>query len=105
MEEIASPARATGATREEPPAAWRDLREWIALAEQRGQVHRVAAEVDPVEELSAITYMRTRDENAPALLFEKVVELGNGLRLQFAGSGGHCGPMIVFEEAGVPAAT
>ena len=40
--------------------------EWIALAEQRGQVHRVTAEVDPVEELSAITYIRTRDENAPA---------------------------------------
>ena len=71
MEETFTPAApASTVARDEPPAAWRDLREWIALAEQRGQLHRIAVEVDPIEELAAITYMRTRDEKAPALLFE-----------------------------------
>ena len=72
MEELAPKAPTSLATRDEPPAAWRDLREWIALCEQRGEIHRVGAEVDPHEELSAITYMSARDEKAPALFFERL---------------------------------
>lgn len=66
----------TGARREidpvRTPAKWRDLREWIALAQQHNSLHRVTAPVDPVEELSAITYMRTQHEDAPAILFENL---------------------------------
>ena len=51
---------------------WRSLRDWIGLVEKAGQLKRIAAPVDQVEELSAITYMATRREDAPALLFENV---------------------------------
>src|SRR5690606_33224908 len=61
-----------GSNESRTPAAWRDLRQWIELVEQHGNVHRIAARVDPDEELSAITYMRTQDETAPAILFENL---------------------------------
>ena len=64
-----------------PPAAWRDLREWIDLAERHGNVHRISAAVDPNEELSAITYMRTQDETAPAILFENLHDNPLGARV------------------------
>ncbi len=44
---------------------------WSCI-ERNGQLKRIDAEVDPDEELSAITYMATRREDAPALLFENV---------------------------------
>jgi 4-hydroxy-3-polyprenylbenzoate decarboxylase len=50
---------------------WRDLREWLALVEANGQLKRITAPVDPDEELAAITFMATRREDAPALLFER----------------------------------
>jgi 4-hydroxy-3-polyprenylbenzoate decarboxylase len=52
------------------PAGWRDLREWLALIEARGLLKRIDKSVDPNEELAAITFMATRREDAPALLFE-----------------------------------
>jgi UbiD family decarboxylase len=63
------------------PAAWRDLREWIDLAERYDSLHRIAATVDPHEELSAITYMRTQDEKAPAILFENLPDNPLGARV------------------------
>ncbi len=51
---------------------WRSLRDWLGVVEKAGQLKRIAAPVDQVEELSAITYMATRREDAPALLFETV---------------------------------
>src|SRR5690349_3147006 len=53
-------------------AGWRDLREWIALIEQRGLLRRIRVPVDTDEELSAITFMATRAETAPALMFENL---------------------------------
>src|ERR1700692_578585 len=53
-----------------PQAAWKDLREWIDLIEGRGFLKRISAPVDTDEELSAVTFMATRSETAPALLFE-----------------------------------
>jgi 4-hydroxy-3-polyprenylbenzoate decarboxylase len=49
---------------------WRDLREWLALLEGHGQLHTVSTTVDPIEELSAVTFMASRRLGAPALLFE-----------------------------------
>src|SRR5688572_15870569 len=51
---------------------WRDLREWLALIDKHGQLKRVSAPVEADEELSGLTYMLTRNERAPALLFENV---------------------------------
>src|SRR3984957_2093390 len=50
---------------------WKDLRDWVNLIERHGLLRRIAARVDLDEELSAITFMATRTETAPALLFEK----------------------------------
>ena len=52
--------------------AWKDLRDWIRIAENQGLLKRIPAPVDLDEELSAITFLATRAENAPALLFENV---------------------------------
>src|SRR6476620_9125800 len=48
-----------------------DLREWIALLEREGELHRVAAEVDPDLEITEITD-RVVKSGGPALLFENV---------------------------------
>ncbi len=47
-----------------------DLREWLASVEALGQLQRIAAPVDPDEELGAINYLVASREGAPALLFE-----------------------------------
>ena len=61
--------------------SWRDLREWLTLVEEAGQLKRIAARVDPEEELSAITYMATRGEHSPALLFENLADDRFGTRI------------------------
>src|SRR3954453_957473 len=50
-----------------PPA---DLREWIDLLEREGELHRVAAEVDPHLEATEIVD-RVVKAGGPALLFER----------------------------------
>lgn len=57
---------------------WKDLREWIGLVEAHGLLKRIREPVDSDEELSAITFMATRSENAPALLFETLKNGGPG---------------------------
>ena len=57
---------------------WRDLREWLALVEANGLLKRITQSVDPDEELAAITFMASRREDAPALLFEKLAGDGSG---------------------------
>ena len=54
-----------------PGAASRDMRNFIALLEKRGQLRRISAEVDPDLELAAITD-RVLARGGPALLFENV---------------------------------
>ena len=49
----------------------KDLREWIALLEQEGELVRVTAEVDPELEITEITD-RVVKSDGPALLFENV---------------------------------
>ncbi len=48
------------------PVGWRDLRDWLELVEQAGELKRIAAPVDPDEELAAITFMAGRDGRAGA---------------------------------------
>ena len=68
--ETASPTAGPG--KDAPAANWRDLREWIALIERNGELQRVNKPVNAAEELAAITYMATRSDKAPALLFENI---------------------------------
>ncbi|MBI5142155.1 MAG: UbiD family decarboxylase [Nitrospirae bacterium] len=50
-----------------------DIRDFIALLESRGQLHRVAAEVDPALEIAEITdRVSKQPDGGKALLFERV---------------------------------
>jgi 4-hydroxy-3-polyprenylbenzoate decarboxylase len=60
---------------------WKDLREWLTLAEAHRSLHRVDAEVDPKEELGALTFMATRTKDSPALLFERFADNPLGARV------------------------
>ena len=64
-----------------PGVGWRDLREWLALVERNGELKRIDKPVDADEELAAITYMATRNEDAPALLFENIAGDRSGARV------------------------
>src|SRR5215831_2530727 len=78
MEEIGFSAKAKSAGDQFPGqipvnnVRWNDLRGWIDLVEKAGLLKRIGASVALDEELSAITFMATRSENAPALLFENL---------------------------------
>lgn len=49
-----------------------DLGEWLARVEAIGELKRIAAPVDPVLEMSTITYMSGKTVGGPALLFENI---------------------------------
>jgi UbiD family decarboxylase len=51
--------------------AVKDLREWIALLEDKGELKRIRAEVDWDEEIGAIT-REVSSQHGPALLFERI---------------------------------
>jgi UbiD family decarboxylase len=74
MEEMNIPGFAAGGGKSaaRAPVEWRDLREWMALIERYGALQRIREEVDTDEELSAITFLATRREDAKALLFERL---------------------------------
>src|SRR5207302_9559671 len=49
-----------------------DLRDWLARVEAMGELRRISQQVDPIEEMGAITYMVGKRIGAPALLFENI---------------------------------
>jgi 4-hydroxy-3-polyprenylbenzoate decarboxylase len=49
-----------------------DLRAWLDAVQRLGELHRVEAEVDPIEEMGGLTYLVGKAEGAPALLFTRV---------------------------------
>ena len=49
-----------------------DLRAWLDAVQGLGELHEIAAEVDPVEEMGGLTYLLGKREGAPALLFTTV---------------------------------
>lgn len=77
MNDVAVPIDTTHS----PVNRWRDLREWLALLDRYGELHRVDAAVNPIEELAAITYMATRRPGSLALLFEAFEDNPNGARV------------------------
>ena len=71
-----SPAAEAGRNRTDAPV---DLRDWLERIEEAGELQRITAPVRLDEELGAITYMAARDEDAPALMFEKFEDdVGDG---------------------------
>src|SRR5215831_15198521 len=71
MEELGNThAKEASAATHCSPVPWRNLRDWLALVDNNDQLLRIKRPVDPDQELAAITFMATRRENAPALLFE-----------------------------------
>src|SRR5439155_22040778 len=50
-----------------------DLREFLDNLEKAGELHTVAAQVDPKHELGAICKIFNERPNNPALLFENVI--------------------------------
>jgi UbiD family decarboxylase len=56
----------------------RDLREWMRAIAAAGELKEIKAPVSLDEELSAITYMATRREDAQALLFTRFSEKAEG---------------------------
>lgn len=80
MANSAKPSRASE-EQQQGAVAWRDLREWLQLAEKHKQLHSVDSPVNPDEELSAITYMASRKVGSPALLFNKFASNPLGVRI------------------------
>ena len=66
--EASRPPKRVSSRREALP--WRDLRGWVARIEQHGELARITAEVDPHEELGAVTLLASRQDKSPALLFQ-----------------------------------
>lgn len=75
------PFAAPAGANQSAPVAWRDLRDFVALAEANGLVKRIAQPVDADEELAAIAYLATRREDAPALMFEAIAGDRSGARV------------------------
>jgi len=65
----------------DPASSPRDLRSWLDLVERHGGLARIGAEVDPVEELSAITFLGSRQPGSPAFLFDRLKGDGVGARV------------------------
>ncbi len=59
-----------GLTEQRPQVA-DDLREWLQQVEQHDRVVHVLDEVDPDEEMAAVTYVVGKRRSSPALLFER----------------------------------
>jgi UbiD family decarboxylase len=72
--EAEAPCRSKSVTAQQRESAlpWRDLRGWIAQIEQHGELARIAADVDPNEELGAVTLLASRRDKSPALMFESM---------------------------------
>lgn len=60
--------------------SYRDLREWLAVLEENGELVRVTAEVDWNLEVGAIV-RRISETDGPAVLFENIKDYGPGYRI------------------------
>ena len=60
-----------------------DLRLWLEAIDRLGELHRIDAEVEPVDEMGGLTYLVGKTEGSPALLFNKVRGAAPGVRSVF----------------------
>ena len=64
----------------------KNLADWVDRVDAIGEIKRIIAEVDPILEMSAITYMSGKKVGGPALLFENIK--------------GHPGQRVLFNPFG-----
>jgi 4-hydroxy-3-polyprenylbenzoate decarboxylase len=69
--------------RPETSATLHDLRGWLAEVAAAGELRTIDAEVDPIEEMSAVAYLISKAENSPAILFTNVRGAMPGVRSLF----------------------
>ena len=50
----------------------KSLGDWLAKVEDLGELTKIEAEVDPVLEMSTITYLSGKQVGGPTLLFENI---------------------------------
>src|SRR5437899_11958067 len=67
----------------------RDLRDWLARAETRGQTKRITQTVDHDEAMGAITYMAHQEIGAPALPCASITGCPTGIRALWHPRGSH----------------
>jgi len=72
QEEVARMARSVSIAKSSVSAHLLDLRAWLDAVDRLGELHRIEAEVDPIEEMGGLTYLVGKKERAPALLFTRV---------------------------------
>lgn len=60
---------------------FKDLRDWLNIVREIGELQIISEEVDWNEELSAITYLAGKKKGSPALLFEKIKGYPEGFRV------------------------
>jgi 4-hydroxy-3-polyprenylbenzoate decarboxylase len=82
-ERVADAARSGGQGSAGRQTPWRDLRDWLALADRHGELKRIGQPVDPDEEMSALAFMATRRKHAPALLFGNIPGNTSGASVLF----------------------
>jgi 4-hydroxy-3-polyprenylbenzoate decarboxylase len=70
--------------RNQAPSSLIDLRSWLASVEAIGELQTIDAEVDPIQEMSALAYLSGRRENPPTLLFTNVRGAAPGFRQLFS---------------------
>ena len=63
-----------------------NLGDWLEKVEEIGELTRISAEVDPVLEMSTITYLAGKEVGGPTLLFENIM--------------GHPGQRVLFNPYG-----
>src|SRR5207247_5718662 len=110
MRQPAGKMPAPGAAHAEPSMKYADLRDFLAQLERRGELRRIAAEIDPRLEMTEICD-RVLKANGPALLFEKpkghsIPVLGNlfgtpqrvalGMGEESVGALRHVGKLLAF---------
>ena len=79
--EAADRSKPGPAQKRESAVAWHDLRGWITQVEQHGELARITANVDPKEELGAVTLLASRQDKSPALMFESLQDDTTGSRI------------------------
>ena len=81
LKSVSSAAEHTKPAATGPGVGWRDLRDWLALADRIGSLHHITSIVDPDLELATITYLAAQREDSPALLFERLKGDATGARV------------------------
>src|ERR1700739_2278100 len=90
---------------ERKPAAFGDLRGWLAALDAAGELRRIDAEVDWNVELGTITRLAQGAADGPAVLFNNIRDYGANARCRSVFSGGLASYRRLAMLLGLPADT